>query len=1303
LLAFFSAVVAPLPAGAEPTIVVNFGRFRSAEAAAGAEAEVNWLDADATDDTACTECFAAVELQRYLRRITSQPDNFPMADDDRIPQGELILIGGPASSAAARRLAGNLGVDERVLAALGPQGYRIKTGSAEGRRVTLIAGGGRTGTLYGVYDLLHRLGARWFAPGEVHEEVPQAAWQPALDATERPSFVSRGFYIFDERGDPQFWLWMARNRLNDWSVEVRNPAFLRKLGFLLACGTHDAQWKFISPAAAYPYKHARFAADGKKPEDPYPPSREYQGDANKDGRLSYFEAHPEWYPQVGGRRVPGVGAWGGTNFCTSNLHATEEFTKNYVQALIDGLYAGADVVNFWTLDGGQWCECPACLSAGTPTDRSLRLVYDFDKQVKKAQREGRIAHPVEVRFLVYADVLNPPTRPLPADFDYRTCVATFYPISRCFVHEFDDRKCSRNAVYEKQLSGWMADPQRHYRGQLVIGEYYNVSRFKSLPLCLMHSMARDIPVYYKSGARSFQYMHVTTGRWGNKSLTNYQMARQLWDVKTDCEALWSDFFQRRYGPAAPPMRRFYESLGQMLSNVESLKGWRLSLAAQLNRGAKDLFVDPHLRYRREPGVACEAPTLVEMVEHAKACRDLITRAAAMPIPERIRARIAEDERMFTYGERTLAYYHECVQAFQLARACRRDEARGHYAEAKRLAGLLRKDTWSPGLAYRTGEPSPLDAFYSTFATQALTHLAALLEEPVSQPHQAGADKTLVGHWPLAGDCKDVSGRGNHGVGRNIALVEGPGGLTKRATMFNGRDSVIEVPDAASLHPGTGDFSICVWVKPEVPMRSVLGDILSKFDGKRRRGINFHLAGSSPAYNSMCDTRHVHFGVDDGYLGRWEDCGKPWPGNALVTCMVVFEGNLYCGIADAEDPKSAAQVFRWAGGKEWISCDRLGHDPNHLSVQSMIVHQGKLYAGTGIYDWDRARGKVPGSSPAAPTRVFVYEGGTTWRDLGQVGDGSRVLCMASFNGHLYVGLDAARSPGKCFRYDGSRWSDCGEPDGVNVQSLMPLGGTLYAATHGRVHRYEGGQKWTCISDRPFGVTQTHCLEVFRGQLLAGTWPQGYVLYHVGGTNWSHSMRLGLAEGVPECNEVNDLLVHNGSLYAGVLPKAEVYRREADGQWTLLASLARRPDWARNRLHSWCRVTALASFQGKLFACTGACAGRAVDVDPEGTLGRVYSIQAGQVASHERDIGGGWSHLAAVRQGRRLRLFVNGRPAASAEIPEGRDFDLSNDRPLTMGFGTQGHFSGALADLRLFARALDAKEPAQLFHITTESGK
>ena len=57
--------------------------------------------------------------------------------------------------------------------------------------------------------------------------------------------------------------------------------------------------------------------------------------------------------------MPGISGSFGTNYCTSNPHATTEFVKNYVQALIDGPYRDADMVRFWTLDGGKWCECEA--------------------------------------------------------------------------------------------------------------------------------------------------------------------------------------------------------------------------------------------------------------------------------------------------------------------------------------------------------------------------------------------------------------------------------------------------------------------------------------------------------------------------------------------------------------------------------------------------------------------------------------------------------------------------------------------------------------------------------------------------------------------------------------------------------------------------------------------------------------------------------------------------------------------------------------------------------------------------------
>jgi hypothetical protein len=749
---------------AQTTIVVNFGPHPSAEVAARSEAKVNWLDADTGDDTVCTECFAAVELQSFLRQMTGRTDDFAIVDDQAVPAGELILVGGPASNAAARNAAAELGVGAAELTSLGSQGYRIKTATVggkkgdsphlckapsgpfrqmgtvpffPGRRVTLVAGGSRVGTLYGVYDLLHRMGCRWFGPESFHEEIPRAEWRPAFDVSQKPAFAIRGFHVYQNRGGPDIWLWMARNRLNYWCIESDDVPLLQKLGMRLACGGHTAEPRFLGPELPYPYRHSKFPGHGVLPADPYPVSGQYQGDVNRDGKLSYFEAHSEWFGMKDGRRVPDIprDGSGGVNFCTSNADAVEEFSKNYVQALIDGACKGADVVNFWTLDNAAWCQCERCCAEGTPTDRDLRLVCAFDRQLKKAQRDKRLNRPVEVRFLAYADLSDPPTRPLPADFDYQTCVATFYPISRCLAHEFDDPKCPRNAEKQKLLRGWLLDPGRHYRGQVEIGEYYNVSRYKSLPLCLMHVMAHDIPYYHRAGARFFQYMHVTTGRWGNKSLTDYQLARQTWDVGTDCESLWSDFFARRYGSAADVMRQFYESLEKMYGNVEALKGWSPNLASRLQSGAPKLFIEPHLRYSREPGIECDAPTLIEMVEHGRVCRRLIDRAMAMPLDERIKTRIAEDERMFTYGERTLAYYAACAQAFQLGRAGKLDEARKHLAEAKRLAELLRKDTWSVDLSFIHDEPFPLDAFHSTYATGALDHLTKLLgpTDPAKNP------------------------------------------------------------------------------------------------------------------------------------------------------------------------------------------------------------------------------------------------------------------------------------------------------------------------------------------------------------------------------------------------------------------------------------------------------------------------------------------------------------------------------------------------------------------------------------------
>jgi hypothetical protein len=721
IVAFALLGCAAASMAAETSIVVDTGPYLSAEVAGHDEAHVDWSDAASSGGRACTECFAALELQTYLRKMTGRTSDFAIAKDSVTPSGDLIIIGVLASNASSRHLALQMNVTTEQVAAMGPEGYRIRSRTVDGRHVWLIVGGSRSGTLYGVYDFLHRLGCRWFAPGELHEEIPRVEQIPAIDADERPSFLSRGFHAWEDRGTPEFLLWMARNRLNYWCVEQTGHPLMRKLGIHIVCGQHDAEVRFLNPDSQYPYRHVDFQGNQYGPEDPYPVSPQYLGDANHDGKLSYFEAHPEWYATQNGRRVPGFHDEWGANYCTSNTDATSEFMKNYVHALVDGPYRDADVVRLWTLDGGKWCECSNCRALGTPTDRNLLLVFRLDQEIKKARAAGKIRRPVQINFLAYADVLAPPTRPLPPAFDNATCVAEFYPITRCYVHNFDDPACGLNHTFVDQLRGWALAPARHYRGTIAIGEYYNVSGYKSLPVCFMHTMANDIPYYYRCGARHFDYMHVTVSNWGTKSLTNWQMARQLWNVNTGCEALWRDYFARRYGPAAESMRSFYESLESMLSNATLLK---YTLAGQLTKGAEDLFPHPHLRYQREPGRTCQAPTLVEIGDCSVRCRKLIDQVRGRELPPRIMQRVEEDAENFQYSERTIAYYIECVRAFQLARAGHRDEARLHYDEARRVANLLRNDTES--VKYSSSHANAADALDATGAAKALDHLAELL-------------------------------------------------------------------------------------------------------------------------------------------------------------------------------------------------------------------------------------------------------------------------------------------------------------------------------------------------------------------------------------------------------------------------------------------------------------------------------------------------------------------------------------------------------------------------------------------------
>lgn len=559
-------------------------------------------------------------------------------------------------------------------------------------------------------------------------------------------------------------------------------------------------------------------------------------------------------------------------------------------------------------------------------------------------------------------------------------------------------------------------------------------------------------------------------------------------------------------------------------------------------------------------------------------------------------------------------------------------------------------------------------------------------------------RDLVGHWKLRGDCQDSSGRNNHGRNHGADL---------KTSRFDGRSTFVEVPSHETLRLGRGDFTISAWIHTDKVVDDTLGDVFTLYDPRARRGVTLNLKASSGGYQSSGDDRHVYFGIDDGKLGEWQDCGRPSPtSNYVSNSLTVFDGHLYAAIVDAEKEADWCHVFRYGGGKTWIDCGRVGQRKT-TGVMGLIVHQGHLYAGTSTYDWTRVF-----SGDYEPARVYRYEGGTTWTDCGQPGEMLRINCMATYGGRLYVGGDRGLPPpgekqwtGRPYRvhvWKGGRdWAVAGEfpaepPKNCYPHAMAVHDGKLYVG-YPNVYSFDG-DRWefagTPIGDTPIDqkpLLQAHSLEVFRGKLLAGMWPEARVVEHQGGERWRDRGRLG------DGTEINALTVYNGKLYAGAIPRGEVSRYDDERGWTSLHKFFSPSGWepgpptdpVRQEINNWTRVTSLSVYQGLLFASLGSCTSSVKDA-PAGVRGSVYSLKAGECVSYDEDLGPGWKHLVAQRRGGELRLYVEGRVAAKSAPFRSAEFDLSTDSPLRIGAGEQDFFSGRIRDVRLYRRALAEPE-------------
>ncbi|GMV99126.1 MAG: hypothetical protein AMXMBFR84_02650 [Candidatus Hydrogenedentota bacterium] len=431
-----------------------------------------------------------------------------------------------------------------------------------------------------------------------------------------------------------------------------------------------------------------------------------------------------------------------------------------------------------------------------------------------------------------------------------------------------------------------------------------------------------------------------------------------------------------------------------------------------------------------------------------------------------------------------------------------------------------------------------------------------------------AESYLVGHWPLTSDASDISGKGNNGTAHYVAF-DATGGAH-----FDGRGAFIEVPHNESLDLGVTDFTIAAWVHTESVLDDTIGDILGKFDLARRKGLNFSVMNYHGVVNAQSNYRNLFFGIDDGiatvdwtdcgrpgnavypmslctykgglyagtfelgkdesghvykYAGnaQWEDCGSPYPSNA-VSAMAVYQGELYVAashyrsrgsaMGDSENTLPGGRVYKYAGGKEWTYCGKLGEIE---AVYGLAVYKDKLYA----------------SSLYAPAGLFRYEGGATWTDVGN--PGGRVEALGVHNGQL-LGTGFDEHFAGVYRFDDPGWTDFGAPpETTQTYSFMQYRGELFVGSwpSGKVFVLHEPGRWE-DRGRLGEEKESMGMAVYNGMLYGGTLPLAQVYRYDGGTSWFNTGQLDKTPDV-QYRRAWSMAVHEGKLFCGVLPSGHVY--------------------------------------------------------------------------------------------------------------------------------------------------------------------
>ena len=397
-----------------------------------------------------------------------------------------------------------------------------------------IIGNGRTGALYGAYEILKMQGIRWVSPYIAPKRVKNDDFSLP---TERKEYVpsmplGRGFlFAGAQKESTKLFLWMARNNLNMGAHRPNCGALQDKLGMLYRIGGH-----IFEPLLATD----RTLPSGK----------------------TIWEEHPEWYGKPKNGTVTKEKALS-NQFCVSQNSLLDFLAEEVIQGLTNGVWQNTDQLEIAGFDTwGNACNCEECNKLGNATDKHLHFISHIRTKLDEAYACGRINRKVNLALEIYEGTcsLYPPEKEIPENIKTSGDYIIHYPIRRCYKHTIDNPDCSYNDFYYQTMKKWPEMPA-------MVGEYYNVSKFEELPLLFTKTIPHDLRAYKKLGIKGMTYMHFPLINWGVRALTQLLYAKFSWDSETNAEEFISEYFTAKYGKYANEIKKAYEL------NEE---GWELS-------------------------------------------------------------------------------------------------------------------------------------------------------------------------------------------------------------------------------------------------------------------------------------------------------------------------------------------------------------------------------------------------------------------------------------------------------------------------------------------------------------------------------------------------------------------------------------------------------------------------------------------------------------------------------------------------------------------------------------------------------